>query len=642
MADPNRHFVIGMAGHIDHGKTALVQALTGINTDRLREEQERGITIDLGFAHLSENVTIIDVPGHERLVKNMVAGVSTIDLVLFVVAADDGVMPQTREHLDIINLLGIENGIFIVTKTDLVEEEWLLLVEEEVRDILSRTAFKDAPVLKASAVTGEGIEEIRKELARNLENIKPRTDDGIFRLPVDRVFTKPGFGTVITGSVLSGSINSGQAVEILPQKLQARVRGLHSHDHKVESVKPGFRAALNLAGVEMEQLHRGQVITLPGFYDPVVLFNARLNVLPDSPAPIQNQMRLRVHVHTREVFARIIIPESKVIAPGESGFVQFRLEEPVYASFRDRFIIRQYSPQVTLGGGVVLNTNPPKYRKKYLEEFKESLEGLESSDGKTRVAAIFSVAEIRPYSPRELQVKVGLEIHEIDAIIHDLQNKQELFRLAKGGDQYYYSGKQLEMVLALGQRVLQRYHTQFPGRPGMRPKELSSRIGRRYPDELIQLAVTYGLKNGNLKQTGEAIASGEFQSGLSQPLQEKMEKIEQLYKKADFNPPTYAEALNDSGLAEKEFKELVNILREQGSLILVEEKLFFHGDVIRRIVSIIREHFRQASELTVTQFKDLTGTTRKFAIPLLTYLDNSKITLRQGDVRIAGSQLNAV
>ncbi|MFZ0390668.1 MAG: selenocysteine-specific translation elongation factor, partial [Calditrichia bacterium] len=336
--NPERHYIIGMAGHIDHGKTALVEALTGIWTDRLKEEQERGITIDLGFAHFSRNVTIIDVPGHEKLIKNMVAGVSTIDLVLFVVAADDGVMPQTREHLDIVRLLGITNSIFVITKTDLVEEEWLLLVEEDLRILLKNNGMGEAPILKVSSRSGAGIEELRVLLEQKLKEIAPRFSDGIFRLPVDRVFSKAGFGTVVTGTVLSGEAAAGEMLEVQPEGIEARLRGLQSHDSAVQQVSAGYRAALNLAGVDQQQLHRGQVLADPGYFQAAEVINARVQLMPDSPQVLKNRTRVRFHIHTAETLARVILIEGETLQPGNSALVQFRLEHPVHAAFRDRFI----------------------------------------------------------------------------------------------------------------------------------------------------------------------------------------------------------------------------------------------------------------------------------------------------------------
>lgn len=640
MEQQQRQFVIGMAGHIDHGKTALVQALTGINTDRLKEEQERGITVDLGFAHFSENVTIIDVPGHERLVKNMVAGVSTIDLVLFVVAADDGIMPQTREHLDIVKLLGIRNGIFVITKIDLVEEDWLGLVEEDLRELLTSYGFSDAPILKASAVTGQGIEEVRQALRENLSKIQPRSDDGIFRLPIDRVFSKAGFGTVITGSVLSGKVRAGDVVEVLPEKISARVRGVQSHDHTVNEVKSGYRAALNLAGVENSQLYRGQVITPPGIYQPVELLNARITVLPASSAAIRNQMRLRLHLHTIEVLARVLLPESKALQPGESGYVQFRLEKMIYASFRDRFVIRQYSPQITLGGGLVLQVNPPRYRKKFHEQFYHTLQGLESEDAAERVRAAFPVIYVHPLTAREVQIFCGLTADQTAKFVEELQVTGELFKIVRGKETLFYAKNQVLKIQGSIRKILENYHRQYPGRLGLPEKELLSQVGDRYPVDAVELAVRRGVESGRWKKSEQLLALTEFESRLSGKQQDKLEQLEKLYRESGFNPPLNQEVMEQLEISEKDFREFINILRQQERLIFVDQRFYFHTDAIRQAVSIVRKYFDKNENLTVPQFKDLIGSTRKFAIPLLTYLDNRGFTERRGDVRVRGDRLS--
>ena len=636
-----KQYVIGMAGHIDHGKTALVQALTGINTDRLKEEKERGITIDLGFAHLSENVTIIDVPGHERLIKNMVAGVSTIDLVLFVVAADDGIMPQTREHLDIVKLLGIKNGIFVITKIDLVEPDWVLLVEEELRELLKTSGFADAPILKTSTVTGEGIKEVQQAVEENLRQIRPRADDGIFRLPIDRVFSKSGFGSVVTGSVLSGKITTGAVVEILPEKITARVRGLQSHDHSVEQVKCGYRAALNLAGVNHSQLYRGQVITLPDYYQPVEIFNARLTVLPDSPTAITNQMRLRLHLHTIECLARVILPEMKQLNPGESAYVQFRLEKPIYASFRDRFIIRQYSPQLTLGGGIVLETHPDRYRRKYYSRFRETLKMLESKQPRERLLAAFSNIKQQPFTPRELQLKTEIPEKELHPLIDKLIKEEKLFPVKEGKETRYFDHYLMERIINRIADVLSEYHRQNPGRSGLRINELITRGETPYPESIIEIAIEWGIRNGKFQKRDEIIALAGFEAHLQPAQKEKLEKLEAIYRRAGTNPPLYKEALETLGTSEKDFRELLSLLLEQGKIIFVEERLYFHRLAIQDIMEKVREFFLTNSELSVPQFKEITGTTRKYAIPLLTYLDNRKITLRQQNVRVPGPEIES-
>jgi len=379
MNDSDRQYVVGLAGHIDHGKTALVKALTGIDTDRLKEEKARGITIDLGFAHLSQNITLIDVPGHERLIKNMVAGVSTIDMVLFVIAADDGIMPQTREHLDIVSLLGISKGIFVITKIDLVEPDWIELVEEELRSLLKDSAFENAAILKTSTESGEGITEVKSSLLDTVKELQSRKHDGLFRLPIDRAFSKAGFGSIVTGSVISGKIRVGDTVEILPAKISARIRGLQSHDAQVEGVLAGYRAAVNLAGTDRIDLSRGQVLTEPNYYEPVTSLDAYLQILPNAIRRLKSQMKIRVHIHTSEVLGRLILMEKKELLPGETGLVQIRLDSPVYASYYDRFIIRLFSPQLTVGGGLVLETNPAKFRKRFEKDIVQNL--LKLKDG---------------------------------------------------------------------------------------------------------------------------------------------------------------------------------------------------------------------------------------------------------------------
>ena len=635
----DRQYIIGMAGHIDHGKTALIQALTGINTDRLKEEQERGITIDLGFAHFSKNVTIIDVPGHERLIKNMVAGVSTIDLVLFVVAADDGIMPQTREHLDIVKLLGIQNGIFVITKIDLVENEWIDLVEEELRNLLAGSVFENSVILRASAVTGEGIEMVRKAILENLSRIPFRRDDGIFRLPIDRVFTRPGFGTVVTGSVLSGSIKPGQNVEIWPTGLTARVRGLQSHDSSVQYVKAGYRAALNLANVGQDEVHRGQVITQPGYYQPVERFNATIQVLEDAPVAIKSQMRLRVHIHTAETFARIIIPEINQLKPGESGFVQFRLEQPIYASFRDRFVFRQYSPQVTLGGGVVLETNPIRYRKKFHVEFVRTLHGFSSENPAERLFAAFSLVEIQPLSFRQIQIKIGLNEADTRNLISKFIAQKSLVHFTHGSEELYYSNDQLSTVLSKIRKILSDYHEQFPGRSGLRVKELVSQLSLQFSENLVEMSVQKGLKDGIIKRNDDWIALPEFESRLTPDQEKKLKTLEELYLSKLFSPPSFEEVKSHITVNEADFKEFLHILSEQGKLVFVNENMVFHVEAVEKALTLLREYFGQKNELRVSEFKGLIGTSRKYALPLLNYFDNKGYTLREGDLRVAGPKL---
>jgi selenocysteine-specific elongation factor len=616
MMSEERQYVIGTAGHIDHGKTALVHKLTGINTDRLKEEQERGITIDLGFAHLSKNVTIIDVPGHERLIKNMVAGVSTIDLVIFVVAADDGIMPQTREHLDIVKLLGIKQGIFVITKTDLVDQEWISLVQEELQQLLKGSVFEKAPIVKTSVLNDIGIDELRLAIHSLLNQIDERLDDGIFRLPVDRSFTKAGFGNIVTGSVISGEVKTGDTIEILPEKITARVRGLHSHDEAVKRVSVGYRAALNITGIEHIQIYRGQVITEPRLYEPVTIFNAAVAVLAEPAIILKNQMRIRIHLHTGEYFARIIIPEKKEILPGENGYAQFRLERSVYASYKDKFILRQYSPQITFGGGYVLETNPLRYRKKYITDFRDKVKGLESQSASDRILACFS--KISP----------------------DQQTaRHKVFKTIQSNEDYYFSIDQINEFVADIEQNLKQFHQKFPGRPGKSPPELQSQVLKKRAVALFQLALDVGVNSGILKLIEENIALASFHSELPHEQQLWVDKLENLYQTAGYNPPLYKEVLEKFGIEEKKLRELITILRENKKLIPIDENIFFHVEAVQKAIDLVRNYFLTNEKLQVPKFKDLTNTTRKFAIPLLNYLDNNGYTTRDADIRLAGPKL---
>jgi selenocysteine-specific elongation factor len=640
MVSKERQFVIGMAGHIDHGKTALVESLTGVNTDRLKEEKERGITIDLGFAHLSENITIIDVPGHERLIKNMVAGVSTIDLVLFVVAADDGIMPQTREHLDIVNLLGIKKGIFVITKIDLVEEDWVSLVEDELRELLQNTPFHDSPIVKFSAKDKKGLPEVRRLIDDVVTQVVDKEDDSIFRLPIDRVFSKAGFGTVVTGSVISGSLKIGDLVEILPEKLKGRVRGLQSHDKEISEIGIGYRAAINLAGIEKNKLYRGQVMTIPGLYEPVIAINANLSVLKDSKLSVKNNMRLRLHLYTEEVMVRVIVIGNKEILPGQCGFVQFNLERSIYASFGDRFIVRQYSPQIANGGGIILETNPPKFRKRFLEEIITNLKRLENSDIKERILGCFSSIRIKPILVHKLAIMAGGNAERVKLIVIEMVKKGKLLSFLSATENHFMSYQQIEIILNALVKELEKFYKKYPGRAGLRLKEIQSQLSSRFDENVVEIAVENGVKSGKLNKSGDLIAIAGVNIELSQNQQKHLEQLESLYRVAGFSPPLIKDAMNKLSLSEKNLKEYLIILRERNILIFIEENIFLHREYLEELIQKVQSFFTKNKEMGVPQFKNLVNASRKFAIPLLAYLDNIGITIRKENVRVPGPKLS--
>ncbi len=636
LPNTNRQYVIGTAGHIDHGKTALVKALTGVDTDRLPEERSRGITIDIGFAHLSENITIIDVPGHERLIRNMVAGVSTIDLVVFVVAADDGVMPQSREHLDIINLLQIRQGIFVITKCDLADEDWLKLVEEDIRGLLKDTPFKDVNIVRTSATTGEGIEALKALILEKLAALSARQDFEVYRQPVDRVFSAKGFGTVITGTVLSGKLKLGDTVEVQPGGTVVRVRGLQTHDKDVEKVDLGYRAAVNLAGVEKEDVSRGMVLTRPESYQAVEIINARIRVLKSAAAPIKNNQRVRIHIHTAETFARIIFSDRTVLKKGESAYAQLRLEDKIHVAFQDRFIIRQFSPQRTLGGGLVLQTNPFRFRKKYAPVFQRALEMLESDELAERINGALDPLNCLPLSLWQLKLATNSPLSELQQSLKALAKSGLIFSESIGGKTHYFSRQQLETVTDRLVILLNRFHEAYPGRAGMSEAELASSLEKQFTAEAVRRALSYAVQQKKLAKDDKTFRMAAFAPELSSKDSETYKILIERYETAFYAPPTLKDMAGELDVKSGEFKELIKILRTEGILISVAEGLLFHKSVIPALEKQVQDFFAENEEMTVAQFKELTGTTRKHSIPLLTYLDRKGVTQRDGDIRRRG------
>jgi selenocysteine-specific elongation factor len=401
------HTVIGTAGHIDHGKTLLVKALTGTDTDQAPEEKARGITIELGFAFLGESATIIDVPGHERFVKTMVAGVSTIDVAILVIAADDGVMPQSREHLDVLELLGVERGVMVLNKVDLVEEDWLDLVEEELRDFTHGTFLQDAEIFRVSALSGEGVDPLRQRLLALAGDTEDKRADAPFRLPVDRAFVVKGFGLVCTGTVLAGSLGEGDRVEIMPEAREVRVRSMQEHGVAVDRVQAGDRAAINLAGVEQGQIDRGDLLVAPEAFRPTQMLDVRLRLLQSSPMSIEPRTRVRLHLGTREIMARVVLPERKPLEPGEESVVQLRLEAPLVAAWGDRFVVRRYSPALTIGGGTVLDPHPAKHRR-FDADLLDHLRVLECGELRQVVERWILAVDDRLKSERDLLGEMGI------------------------------------------------------------------------------------------------------------------------------------------------------------------------------------------------------------------------------------------
>jgi len=616
--------VIGTAGHVDHGKSALVKALTGIDPDRLKEEKEREMTIDLGFAWLTlpggEQVGIVDVPGHKDFIKNMLAGIGGIDAALFVVAADEGVMPQTREHLAILDLLHIRGGVVALTKKDLVDEEWLELVREDVKEALTGTVLADAPIIPTSAKTGEGLDELVRALEEVLATIPPRPDIGRPRLPIDRVFTIAGFGTVVTGTLSDGRLRVGQEVEILPQGLRARIRGLQSHKRKIEEALPGTRVAVNLTGVSTSQLSRGDVLSLPGQLLPTRLLDVSLQLLADAPLSLKHNTLLDFFVGASEVRAWVRLLDREELSPGEEAFVQLRLSEPVVVVRGDHFIVRRPSPSLTIGGGRVIHAHPRRRYRRFRPEVMSALSTLAS--GTPAQALLQMLTEIEPCEPEELIRRSTLPRQEAEEALRELVARREAITL----DTWVFSSRGWERLMKRLVDILGAYHRENPLRKGMPREELKSRL--RIPARLFNPVIGQASREGRVVEEGATVRLPEHEVRFSPQQQRQVEELLAAFARNPYATPSVNECLRMVG------EEVLNALIEQGRLIKVSEDVLFLAETYQEMVRRVVKHLEEKRTVTVAQVRDMFGTSRKYALALMEHLDERKVTQRVGDERI--------
>lgn len=628
----DRFIIIGTAGHVDHGKTQLVRALTGIDTDRLKEEKERGISIELGFAplRLSGGITagIVDVPGHERFVKNMLAGAGGIDLVLFVVAADEGVMPQTQEHMDILELLQIQKAIIAITKTDLVDEEWLMLVEDDIKDLLEPTRFAGSPIIPVSVVTGKGLEKLREvveELAKDVAQ-KPRVGDA--RLPIDRIFTITGFGTVATGTLFSGSLHTGDTVEIQPSGMKARVRSLQVHGNKTEEALAGQRVAVNLTGIDVDQVARGDVLVTPGAFTAVRRITASLNLLPRAPHPLKNWQRVRFHLGTKEALGRVRLLDQDEMSPGSSALMQLELEEPVVAAVHDRFVIRYYSPVTTIGGGEIIEVGVKRYRR-YREEVLDGLERKLTGTPEMRVEEeLRSMGE--PAALDELTDRAGISEDEIIRIVEDLEQSGRVRVFMVGSEQFVVPSSLEEEWLSRVKKTLEDYHHKFPLRSGHSKEELRTRFLKSLTPRLYQAVIDRWEEEGDVSSIGQNLALPDFSVQLAPEQEELVDKMLQQMKAQLFTPPGAEHVQEMLG----NDMDLVQYCLQQELLVKVSEDLFFLKEGIEKAWHLLEKHLLEQGDLTIAQARDILGTSRRFCLPLLEYFDRKKKTKRVGDKRV--------
>jgi selenocysteine-specific elongation factor len=630
---PPRHVVVGTAGHIDHGKTSLVRALTGIDTDRLPEEKARGITIDIGFAFLEEpdglTIEIVDVPGHERFVKNMLAGVGGIDLAMLVVAADEGVMPQTREHLAICSLLHIKSGVVALTKVDMVDTEWLELVTDDVRTLAHGTFLEQAPIIPVSAKTGEGLDALRMTLRGLAAAIPPRATDQLPRLPIDRVFTIRGFGTVVTGTLAAGRLAVDDRVEVYPKGAHAKVRGLQTHGRPVPQAVAGQRTAVNLQGLDRAAIDRGDVLGHQGTLVASLLVDATLELLADAPRPIKSRDRIRFHAGTSEIMARVLLLERAELEPGATAFGRFRLEAPLVALPGDRFVVRSYSPMVTIGGGTVLDIAPPRFRRKGAALLAR-LTVLERGSPDEVVEEHIRQLGIAGARTGSLLGRVGLGPERLRAVMGELVRRGRV--LAVDRDWFLHPDSQARLR-SLVLETLGRFHQAYPLRAGMSREELRGRAGAA--DEKIFAHLVAALDaEGILRTERDKVRLVSHEIRLSEDQQRVVTRVEEDFLAAAAAPPSPQEALGRVGLQGDDEHELFQVLVESRKLIRVKESLFFHAAALETIQERLVALLKERKEIGPGDIKDLLGISRKYAIPLLEYFDARRVTARVGERRV--------
>jgi selenocysteine-specific elongation factor len=633
-----KHVIVGTAGHIDHGKSALVLALTGTDPDRWEEEKRRGITIDLGFAHLDlgEDLRIgfIDVPGHERFVKNMLAGVGGIDIVLLVVAADESIKPQTREHFDICKLLGIRQGLIVITKADLVEREVLDLVRLEVQEFVAGSFLDGAPILAVSARTGEGLEELKQELRRLSLELPPKPVDLPFRLPIDRSFVMKGFGAVVTGTLIAGTVEKEAEVEIFPLGRRVRVRGIEVHNAPADSATAGQRTALNLAGVDAKQIRRGMVLAPPGLFQPSVRLDCTLTLLP-SARPLRNRAQVHFHCGTAETLTTVVLLDGKELAPGATGLVQLRLMDPGLFVPGDRFIVRQFSPVTTIGGGSVLDNQPSKHRLGDAATL-ESLRILEHGEPGARLELL--VQQTGEATLAALAARTGWSPADVLRVAKSLETRNRLRFLGQPPNLFTHR-EHFEQLATRIVEHLERFHAADPLVGGLAKEELRSRLGngaeRSLPSPTLLNALLQSLAaQGRVDVHGDTVRVGGRQIQLSPEEVAARDQISAAFQKAGLAVPSAREVLEKLPVDRARAEKLLKILLKENVLHKVTEDLIFHQSALGELRRILARRKAQNSRLSVADFKELTGLTRKYAIPLLEYLDRERVTRREGDERI--------
>jgi len=629
--------ILGTAGHIDHGKTSLVRALTGVGTDRLPEEKRRGITIELGFAQLElgeYRLGIVDVPGHERFVRNMLAGATGMDLAMLVVAADDSVKPQTREHLEILRLLNLDAGVIAITKADLVEPDWIALVEDEVRALTADTCLADAPVVRTSVTTGLGIEALREALAavaaRAAQSQRMAMIRAPFRMAIDRSFTIAGHGTVVTGSVSSGRVRLGDGLVLEPGEVPVRVRGLQNHDRAVEEVHRGQRAAINLAGVHHEAIGRGQELATAGHLVPSRSLTVALSLLGSAHRPLKHRSRVRVHVGTAELLATVALLDRTSLAPGEAAPAQLFLNQPAVTTWSQPLVVRSESPVETIGGGRVLDPNADRLRKPD-DTVLQRLRELQSPDDVRRASAALYFAGLRPWRPQDLVRLAGID--HPDEVHRTLLEAREIREIAVSPTRSRrFHRRVLEQQAIRVEAALRKLHEQHPLRSKLERQQLAA--GFSYLGEAVLAAILDDLRSaGRLQIFGDGLALAGHGPKLSQYERKLLDELTEIFRTAGIQSPSVAECQQRAAKGQSSVPQLLALAAANGELVEIAAGYYLHRDVDRQLQDLLRKQLAGGHGATLSEIREVLATTRKYAVPYCEYLDRTGFTRREGDVR---------
>lgn len=636
-----QNVIVGTAGHVDHGKTCLIKALSGIDTDRLKEEKKRGITIELGFANLIDtdgvHIGIIDVPGHEKFVKNMLAGIGGIDLVLLVIALDEGVMPQTVEHFEILKMLQIRQGIVVLTKSDTVDSEWADMVEEDVRELIKGSFLEQAELIRVSSYTGENIDVLRQKIVTMAKQAgKRREEKELFRLPIDRVFTMEGFGTVVTGTLVEGMCEAGEEVMVYPQERLLKIRGVQSHGQKEEKACAGQRTAINLAGIKKEELSRGQVLAYPGSLVNSTMVDATLRLFDSTQRKLKNGDRVHLSYGSAQAIGKVILLDCEVVEAGQEALVQIRFDDPICVKRNDKFIIRFYSPVETFGGGTILNPAADKH-KRGQEDIIESLRLKKTGTDMEILEQMVNEESRRFPEAKDLAAWMDLTVSEAEQMLDTLRNKKKILHLNDGS----FVGKAYwEKVSELANQVLAHFHRENPIVEGMDREELKSRLAERMhlkSGKKAEVLMAELEKRKVITIQGSIVSVAGFTVSYSDEASQMMTDMENIYKKAGIEVPSTDELVG-AYKDRKQARQVLSELTKKGILVKAGTGVLMHKEHWDRALSVLRDHLASHPQITLGEFRDLLGTSRKYAVMLLETYDQMKITKKIGDARVLGGK----